>query len=320
MCAIVSPPPGDRTAITPYRLLTDIEIENLPPPEWLIADLVPCGALVVLYGEPGIGKTFLALDWAMSIAAGRPWLGRTVRQGHVLYLAYEGSAGFGPRVRAWKVNGSVVGQTFPIHFLTDAPPITHKELPRLAYTIAAVPHIPLLIVVDTFARALDGDENSAKDVGDFIKIMDGLRQQAITVLLIHHSGKNPEAGERGSTALRGAADTIMSLSRSPYFPLMLECRKQKDAQQFAAIGLELTAVGLGNGQQSCVVSERVITLSLDGLAPVERRALETLRDAAAEGLTSTAWREATEIPEGTFQRVRRRLEASGFASRPGLKS
>ena len=47
------------TAIAPYRLLTDIEIENLPPPEWLIEDLIPCGALVVLYGEPGIGKTFL---------------------------------------------------------------------------------------------------------------------------------------------------------------------------------------------------------------------------------------------------------------------
>jgi AAA domain len=142
------------TTITPYRLLTDIEIENLPPPEWLIDALIPRNALVVLYGEPGIGKTFLALDWAMSVAAGRTWLGRTVQQGHVLYLAFEGSAGFGPRLRAWKLNcRSAVGQSFPISFLADAPALTQGESPRVAHTIATMPICP---VFDTFVRALDG--------------------------------------------------------------------------------------------------------------------------------------------------------------------
>ena len=44
----------------------------------------------MLYGPTGIGKTFLALDWAMSICSGQPWFGQEVRKGQVLYVLAEG--------------------------------------------------------------------------------------------------------------------------------------------------------------------------------------------------------------------------------------
>jgi hypothetical protein len=46
---------------------------------------------------------------------------------------------------------------------------------------------------------------------------------------------------------------------------------------------------------------------------------ETLREAGERGLTSTEWRMAAGTPEGTFQRLRARLEASGLVTRPRFK-
>jgi RecA-family ATPase len=84
-----------------FKLLSLDEIERLPPLEWLIEGLMPAGGLAVLYGAPKLGKSFLALDWALSVAAGRRWLGRNVRQGDVVYVYAEGVSGLKARVAAW---------------------------------------------------------------------------------------------------------------------------------------------------------------------------------------------------------------------------
>jgi hypothetical protein len=90
--------PPARSRFSPLSLA---EIAKLPPPEWLIDGLVPQDGLVVLYGEPAAGKSFLALDWALSIATGVPWLGREVKQGEVVYVYAEGVRGLTQRVTAW---------------------------------------------------------------------------------------------------------------------------------------------------------------------------------------------------------------------------
>ena len=70
---------------------------------------------------------------------------------------------------------------------------------------------PQMIVVDTVARSMSGDENTAKDTGGFIRAVDYLidlaRSQGdpLCVLLVHHSKKTGEE-YRGSSAFRGAMD------------------------------------------------------------------------------------------------------------------
>ncbi len=59
-----------------FRLYSIEELEELPDPDWLIDGIMPEGALVELYGPHGVGKSFLALDWALSLAAGIQWPGR----------------------------------------------------------------------------------------------------------------------------------------------------------------------------------------------------------------------------------------------------
>jgi len=83
-------------------LYSAAEIKRLPPPEWLIDGHLVQNSIAVLYGPSGGGKSFLALDGALSVATGRDWLGRPVQQGVVIYVLAEGASGFGARITAWE--------------------------------------------------------------------------------------------------------------------------------------------------------------------------------------------------------------------------
>lgn len=62
-----------------------------PRAEALIDDILFEKSLAVLYAAENIGKSFLAVDFAMSIGSGLPALGRRVRHGKVVYVAGEGT-------------------------------------------------------------------------------------------------------------------------------------------------------------------------------------------------------------------------------------
>src|SRR5690349_19680344 len=82
------------------RFYTEEEVMALPEPVWLLEPLLPSGAVAMLYGPSGVGKSFIAMAWAHAIAHGLSWLGRNVRKGSVIYVAGEGGAGLGPRLKA----------------------------------------------------------------------------------------------------------------------------------------------------------------------------------------------------------------------------
>jgi hypothetical protein len=85
-----------------FQLLTAQELMSMPPLRWLVDHHLPAGGFAVLYGPPGGGKSFVALDLAMSVATGTDWLGvERVDPGVVVYVAAEGSAGLAKRVGAW---------------------------------------------------------------------------------------------------------------------------------------------------------------------------------------------------------------------------
>ena len=59
-----------------FHLLDVEDVLALPDPEWLIDGIIPKKAIAQIYGAPNVGKTFVALDIALSIAAGVPWGGQ----------------------------------------------------------------------------------------------------------------------------------------------------------------------------------------------------------------------------------------------------
>ena len=89
-------------ATSRFRLLTPDELDDLPDPQWLIENVLPEGGLAMLYSEPGVGKSFLALDWANAIASGGDWFGRKVASIDVVYVYAEGATGLKWRESAWR--------------------------------------------------------------------------------------------------------------------------------------------------------------------------------------------------------------------------
>src|SRR5687768_8990587 len=103
-----------------FRLLTLEQFQRLPPPTWLIDGVLPASGEVMVYGAPGEGKSFLALDWALSVATGKDWQGRRVRAGPVIYVVAEGAAGLIRRTVAW-MKRNTVEEIQSVFFLVDAP-------------------------------------------------------------------------------------------------------------------------------------------------------------------------------------------------------
>jgi hypothetical protein len=307
--------------VHPYRLLTIVDIRNLPPVSWLIEGIIALGSLAVLYGQPAAGKTFLALAWALSVASGRPWLDRPVEKGAVLYISFEGVAGFGPRITAWQRHVDVAdGELSSAYFVYDAERfVDHRAKARLEDTVASIDRPLRLIVIDTYARAFAGEENSAKDTGDFMAFVDKVRvTTGAAVLLIHHSGKDSDRGERGSTALRGAADTTMELRRLDAEALVLANKKQRMSDPFEDLPLAFDTVEIDDGSSSLVIVPKATVTDLP-LDESSRKALEVLATLGPDGATATDWLKALGWPEASFYHVLRGLKDGRYISRPGAK-
>lgn len=304
-----------------FKLYSDDEIEKMQPLPMLIKGIIPHGGFVVFYGEAGLGKTFVALDLSMCIGFGVPWNGNKTTQGTVIYIAAEGGFGFGSRVKAWKLEHDLSGNS-NVQFLLQ--PVLFRDVEKFQLflaTLNAAELKPKLVVIDTFARSFaGGDENSAMDVGEFILSLDMIRKlTGATVLLVHHVGKNSGKQARGSSALSGAADTMILLKKN-HSTLSLECVKQKDAAEFKKIPLAIKTVELGDGASSCVVVGSAAEVTDNTLTAPQITAVEALKEFGPDGATSEDWRKKSELKTSTFHRASSALQSTGIVTRPGIQS
>jgi KaiC/GvpD/RAD55 family RecA-like ATPase len=196
---------------------------------WQIAGVLEHGVLAMLQGEPGAGKSFLALDMALAVATGTEWHGCRVNTGPVVYVAGEGHAGIARRARAWEEDRKTPLAGCPVRVSARAVRfLSPADVAELTSEIDALSAPPALIVIDTLARAfIGGDENSALDAGRFIAELDAIRERyGCTVLVVHHTAKNTGQA-RGSGAFRGAVDVEFSARREDD-AIVLSCGKMKD--------------------------------------------------------------------------------------------
>ena len=198
------------------RSLTDLI--DLPEPVWLIEGLLPETGTGTLYGAPYAGKTFCALDMGLHIATGRDYHGLRVNRGAVVHVAAEGSpARIRDRVLAWCARYGVEPSSLDGWWsLVDVPvrldDSEHVKQWLKANLDADGNFKRALVVFDTQARNMIGDENSAKDISKMVAGVDAIRD--VTggfALRLHHEGRESKAGGRGSTAGAGADDVTLHL-------------------------------------------------------------------------------------------------------------
>lgn len=213
----------DKPPTDMFPMLSVDDLAELPQPEWLLENRLPEGQTWV-YGEPGVGKTFVVLDWAASVAA---------HGNRVIYCLGEGVKGFSKRVLAWrKAHPEADLRKFSVIPMT---PQLLDSRSAEAFQSLIAKNEPRLVVIDTFARAsVGGDENSAKDMGQAISVLDTIyRVNDCSSLVVHHSQKSG-GSERGSGAIRGAADATWEIVPDYTHPgmhtLQAICRKMKDSE------------------------------------------------------------------------------------------
>jgi hypothetical protein len=234
------------------RILSLDEIENLAPPSFLVEDVLTESGLSMLWGRSGAMKSFVALDMAMCVATGLPWHGKTVKHGLVIYVAAEGSHGLGRRAVGWRrTRGRDL--TAPLfRLIPHSVALTSDDLDAMVEAILNLEATPVLIIVDTLARTFGaGDENKQADMNAYVTAADKLREKTgANVMIVHHSGVHEDKRERGSNVLRGAADTVIKVSRKDDNLDIINQGpegKQKDAEEFKTIKLRTQKIAFEQG-------------------------------------------------------------------------
>jgi hypothetical protein len=192
---------------------------DFPVPRWAVPGIV-CEGLSLLAGPPKVGKSWLSLDLALSVAAGGKAFGAIpVRPGPVLYLALEDT----PRRLKSRVGKLLGDRAVPagLDIATDWPTLPAGGDVALASWLDTHP-AARLVVIDVFAKvrgpvpagmsAYDADYAA---VGRAKRIADNY---GIAVILVHHVRK---AGSEdflqevsGTNGIAGAADATMVLKRA----------------------------------------------------------------------------------------------------------
>lgn len=218
-------------------------IGNPTPPAWTVKRYLPAASLCVIFGESTAGKSFLAIDWACCIAAGKVWNGQPVKQGTVVYIAGEGHYGLKRRFAAWQsVNGAIPPDTLHVNETTLV--LTPEGAKAVAKAIGVIPGVPVFVVVDTLATLLAGDENSGSDMSTFLSYLKKLIEgTGATLVVVHHTGHGDKTRGRGHSSLKCALDVEYRLERTDGIGT-LTCTKPKDFDPPRPLGYELQVVEL----------------------------------------------------------------------------
>ena len=313
--------PADPIAAMRARVLDSAGLDLAKPLDPLVHGFLSLDTCAWVIGQPGHGKSFVALDMALSVATGRPWHGARVSPGLVLYVAAEGARGVRARVRAWEsryYEGKTVDRfgIYPDPIQVDGPEWS---------TFVAMCSIdrPSMIIFDTQARVSTlFDENSNSEMGRFIEAIEGLRRTSgACVLVIHHETKSGGSA-RGASAILGAAQTELTVTRDrnlivvrttkqkdhePAEPLMLRMEPETGAP---AIDGELTTPGTGSIVLVAATGE--VPWMAEHPATVRARIMDELQHESDRALVDVMMRVFAETGgEGTRSEIMREYLASG---------
>jgi phage/plasmid primase-like uncharacterized protein len=194
----------------------------LEPPPMLVKKLVPFDGICFVGGQSGAGKTFIAVDLAVSLASGEPFFGHKVteRVGVAIFAA-EGSSTIPSRITVAR-NHKAQGEILPITWLGAVPNLAdekevQKMLPRLREVDARfrTTHGVRLgaVICDTLAASFDlNDENDNSEAAKAIRAMKTISDALGVVMVpVHHFGKDAGTGLRGASAWRAGCDVVISV-------------------------------------------------------------------------------------------------------------
>ena len=200
-----------------FYSVPDLTEEERRPPEFIVDGMIPVG-MTFLSGAPKIRKSFLALQMAVAVATGTPFLGLTTTKCDVAYLDLEGSKS---RIssRSARMSTKIPGNVFITNSITER--LADGLVDKLRQLHRARPSIRL-IIVDTYSRARGTYRAPGANAYDAdISLLEPVQRMAleenIALLFVHHDKKGAglalDSFERlsGTMGISGSCDCVINL-------------------------------------------------------------------------------------------------------------
>lgn len=352
--------PPEASKVRPIRAVVESKPPAPFPVTWIsdavlnldaqpvVKGIIERGSFVMVYGPAGSGKSFFTADIAQHISTGEPWRGRKCPQGLVVYVASEAGSSILKRFIGWRDQRVSGIARLPLAVLTRGPNLLEDlEVVRLAEQLAGLQDeakLPLaLTVFDTLSRSIPGgDENSAQDMTMAVRASDVLRDRFGSATgYVHHSGKDPDKGARGHSALFAASDLVLRVMDGCATVDKVRDGVAGERFWFSLEPIELGSDADGDAVMTCLLNHTEAgTEGPRRTAPPKGRSalgLQALKEAieahgevmagsstipkGVKAVTLSQWRERFELRYGTdgttparqaFYRAREALLASRF--------
>jgi hypothetical protein len=305
-------------------------------PEFTVDGLIETETLGMIFGDPGCGKSFLAVDLALSVATGADFHEHPTKQGAVFFIAGEGHNGLARRFAAWSKARDVQLAGVPLFKSERAAQFLDRASAKAVNDAVAqltVKHgAPALIIIDTLARNFGpGDENNTKEMSEFVVAIDDMKARfpGCCVLIVHHSGHGDKQRARGAMALKGALDFEFRVEKKGR-EVQLINTKMKDAEAPKDMFFSFRQVELGGNAKSAVLDSTEAPERELRLTPTQRLAQATYETAAVKngiwdddafrGVHVDDWRtsfyvkhtgDTADTKRKAFQRVRKDMTENG---------
>jgi putative DNA primase/helicase len=323
-----------------YRLipLADVTAEQV---DWFWKGYIPFGMLTGLYGDPGVGKSTIAVDLAARATTGRtmpdgsPGMGPT----NVIILSAEDPFAEVIRPRFDAAGADIARVSTVTMEMDDAerttrPLVIPDDLDRLEAAIRELD--AKLVIVDVLMAYLSGEVNSYRDqdVRRALMPLQALAERTgAAILLIGHPNKNGQQSPiyrvGGSIGIVGTYRACLVAAPAPEDPslLVLATLKMNLAPTPPALSYRIRdAQGTGVVTWEGISRHTVATLfangRTDGRGEALRDAVEFLQDVLRDGpIRSTVVEEAASaeaISMATLRRAKKKLKVEAVkVGQPG---
>lgn len=279
---------------------------EFPEPNWAIKGLLPEG-LTILAGRPKSGKSWMGLDWCLSVCQGGNAMGKfSTEKGEALYIGFEDP----PRrlqSRLKMMLGIEPQFNFldGFYFMNEFLKLEDDGEEQLRKILEEKPDLRL-VVIDTYARFTSRKSNTDLYTEDYAigaRLQKIAQDFCIALVIIHHTRKiksdNPLDDVSGTTGITAAADGVFVLKKSMYGTELHVTGRDIDEQALAIQFDKTTGLWkvLGSAEEHFLSEER-----------------RTIIDAISQSdkpLSPKEVAEVTGLPKGSVKQMMYKMKKDG---------